>query len=62
MVFGGLVAKKELFPNQKIGKVRAKGKKESEHMCWELFKKIQLLSISFILQLRTLRSRKVKLH
>lgn len=36
MVSRGLVARKDLFPNQRTGNVRGKG---SERMCWELFKK-----------------------
>lgn len=30
---GVLVARKELAPNQRIGNVRAGGKKGSEHVC-----------------------------
>lgn len=41
---------------------KSRRKKGSEHTCWELFKKIQLLFISFTVQLRRLRSRKDKLH
>ena len=62
MMFGVLVARKELFLNQKIGNVRAEGKKSMSICAGNFKKKIQLLLISLILKLRKLRSRKVKLH